>query len=223
MSFNNKIIILFSVLQGFIAGLAFAQQQTEIGVNVSALTGPTFEAEYALTDSFSPKLAVGFGQLRRTGNFNSGLNQNRYDISLRPADVGFGFDYRLGDSNWDITTLFFNGGPHIVFIGKSGSFVINNRTFPGASVEGRIRAKNSIVPQITFARSVYFGNTESLGLKFEIGAMFTGGYRATLTETTPGRRLIPESDINAELAGLDRTLGLVTVLPIFKFGFLARF
>jgi hypothetical protein len=195
----------------------------DLGLGVTARVGTLgigLEATKSIIPQLNARLGVNFGNV----GFNRTDSGIQYDSKLELSSVNlFGDYYPIGGSNFRVSggLVSQNNQFSVTSIPQGGSYTINNTTYAAADVgtlRGNFKYANTIAPYL----GIGFGQptNDGLGFNFDLGIMFTGSPKVSLTADNPNFTSIPgaQAELDAQITKTENELKGFNVYPVLSVG-----
>lgn len=163
-----------------------------VGLGVSTL-GATVEGTYRITDSFGVRVPVGY----LGGSYSDTDDGIDYDLDLTLGGVGVLGDYYPGAGGLRLSGgAFYNG---VKADGDArGDGTVGDTEYTGVDLDVGVEPKNRIMPAVALGYDAAVGSRWIISA--DLGAMYTGGFDATLRDRS-GQ--VSQADIDAESRELE--------------------
>lgn len=200
-------------------GSAATAQDFDLRAGVSTL-GLTASGSYGIGNGLAVRgLVAGFGSTDTDiDNLDLDFASNAVgDASASFNSVGLLVDYDLGTSG-----AFVSGGLMMMNLDLSaiatGDITLDNGANANTTVEADIGFSNDVAPMVSVGYAQDLGG--NWGLYGEVGAIFTGGFDVSLTET--GGNNFSQADLDAEVSSIRDDLD-INAFPFVSLGASFRF
>ncbi|TVP72868.1 MAG: hypothetical protein EA339_05220 [Rhodobacteraceae bacterium] len=197
----------------------FGDGQMGLGVGLSTL-GVTGDLSYQLDPTLTVRMLAGAASISRSGTLDEDDTTADYRATLRIGGIGPVVDYHPFENGWRLSggALLSNYRANARF---TGEIEIDGTEYEDADVRARLRTRNSVMPKLAvgYSGANLFGS--SLGLSFDAGVLYTGGFRTTITDRSADA--IPEADLTTLRRDIDDAIGNVRFLPYVSAGLRMNF
>ena len=186
---------------------------------------------------------VGFG---KSLSIRLGYSGFRYDHTVNTSDVDYDGTFKLSMPKALLDWYVFQGGFHLTVgavgngtrvdvTGKPsmGGYNIDGTYYPSSdagSLAGQLKFGNSVAPYVGFGWGNMVGGNSHLHFLVDIGAIYGGTPKVTLTATCgptvpPGTSICTQlqSDVEAERLKLQNDVNIIKWYPVLDFGLAYRF
>jgi len=218
-----KKLVLSTIIGSVVAGpsiaLASSAEGVGIAVNYGLISGPALELTYPINDLFQIRGALSGGMGLSESSSNTDIV---YDVKADGGIHRLSMDYHPFAGTFFMSAGYaFNDFKLKANGSKTGVIKVGNDTFAGTvKVNGAMEWESA--PML----SLGWGNSpaEGWGAMFEVGAIFTGTAKVSLSGTyNGGQNDRLDAALKDEKAILEKDVGDYNFLPVLQAGVTYRF